>query len=104
MGSPLKTAPSQHKMADRFPSLEEFDSGAQTEAQGSSGFEGDDFLSREKALWATMQTSSLRAMITRRMLRMEMMICWEVVEEAAVMRRSLSSRARSLRLIHRMRA
>ncbi|EKD17545.1 uncharacterized protein L3040_006663 [Drepanopeziza brunnea f. sp. 'multigermtubi'] len=37
-------------MADRFPSLEEFDSGAQTEAQGSSGFEGDDFLSREKAL------------------------------------------------------
>ncbi|KAK0127346.1 hypothetical protein ONS96_006895 [Cadophora gregata f. sp. sojae] len=37
-------------MADRFPSLEEFDSGAQTVAQGSSGFEGDDFLSREKAL------------------------------------------------------
>ncbi|CZT48703.1 probable CLC1 Clathrin light chain [Rhynchosporium secalis] len=37
-------------MADRFPSLEEFDSGAQTEAQGSSGFEGNDFLSREKAL------------------------------------------------------
>ncbi|KAL2064333.1 hypothetical protein VTL71DRAFT_4827 [Oculimacula yallundae] len=37
-------------MADRFPSLEEFDSGAQTETQGSSGFEGDDFLSREKAL------------------------------------------------------
>ncbi|KAK2624624.1 hypothetical protein QTJ16_005817 [Diplocarpon rosae] len=38
-------------MADRFPSLEEFDSGAQTEAPGSSGFEsGNDFLSREKAL------------------------------------------------------
>ncbi|CZS93286.1 probable CLC1 Clathrin light chain [Rhynchosporium agropyri] len=37
-------------MANRFPSLEEFDSGAQTEAQGSSGFEGNDFLSREKAL------------------------------------------------------
>lgn len=58
-------------MADRFPSLEEFDSGgtslpptillhptapiltyipAQTEAQGSSGFENNDFLSREKAL------------------------------------------------------
>jgi len=40
-------------MADRFPSLEEFDSGAQTQAQGSSGFESadaDDFLTREKAL------------------------------------------------------
>lgn len=40
-------------MADRFPSLEEFDSGAQTEAHGDSGFDapaGDDFLSREKAL------------------------------------------------------
>ncbi|CAL3970760.1 hypothetical protein PZA11_007194 [Diplocarpon coronariae] len=38
-------------MADRFPSLEEFDSGAQTEAPASSGFEGgNDFLSREKAL------------------------------------------------------
>jgi len=35
-------------MADRFPSLEEFDSGAQTEAQGD--ILGDDFLSREKAL------------------------------------------------------
>jgi len=40
-------------MADRFPSLEEFDSGAQTETKGDSGFEtagADDFLSREKAL------------------------------------------------------
>ncbi|PSS28185.1 hypothetical protein M430DRAFT_24543 [Amorphotheca resinae ATCC 22711] len=40
-------------MADRFPSLEEFDSGAQTEAKEDSGFEpagADDFLSREKAL------------------------------------------------------
>jgi len=40
-------------MADRFPSLEEFDSGAQTEPSGDSGFEtagADDFLSREKAL------------------------------------------------------
>jgi len=40
-------------MADRFPSLEEFDSGAQTQAQPSSGFESadtSDFLSREKAL------------------------------------------------------
>jgi len=38
-------------MADRFPSLEDFDSGAQT-TQGDSTFEGgaDDFLSREKAL------------------------------------------------------
>ncbi|RDW59773.1 clathrin light chain [Coleophoma crateriformis] len=36
-------------MADRFPSLEEFDSGAQTEAQGD-GISGDDFLTREKAL------------------------------------------------------
>ncbi|KUJ19490.1 uncharacterized protein LY89DRAFT_683312 [Mollisia scopiformis] len=36
-------------MADRFPSLEEFDSGAQTEAQGDD-LMGDDFLSREKAL------------------------------------------------------
>ncbi|ESZ89819.1 putative Clathrin light chain [Sclerotinia borealis F-4128] len=37
-------------MADRFPSLEDFDSSAQT--QGDSTFEGgsDDFLSREKAL------------------------------------------------------
>ncbi|TAQ90907.1 hypothetical protein B7494_g750 [Chlorociboria aeruginascens] len=39
-------------MADRFPSLEEFDSGAQTEPQGGAAFEsaGDDFLIREKAL------------------------------------------------------
>jgi hypothetical protein len=42
-------------MADRFPSLEEFDSGAQTETQGDSSFDsttaaGDDFLTREKAL------------------------------------------------------
>ncbi|KAG9237015.1 putative clathrin light chain [Amylocarpus encephaloides] len=40
-------------MADRFPSLEEFDSGAQSSPQGTPGFEtagGDDFLSREKAL------------------------------------------------------
>ncbi|CAG8980071.1 hypothetical protein HYALB_00013601 [Hymenoscyphus albidus] len=40
-------------MADRFPSLEEFDSGAQSTAQDTPGFEssgGDDFLSREKAL------------------------------------------------------
>jgi len=44
-------------MADRFPSLEEFDSGGQTEAKGESpGFDldftsstGDDFLTREKA-------------------------------------------------------
>ncbi|KAJ8068023.1 hypothetical protein OCU04_003600 [Sclerotinia nivalis] len=38
-------------MADRFPSLEDFDSSAQT-TQGDSTFEGgaDDFLSREKAL------------------------------------------------------
>jgi len=43
-------------MADRFPSLEEFDSGAQTETQGDSNFDldptsttGDDFLSRERA-------------------------------------------------------
>jgi len=38
-------------MADRFPSLEDFDSGAPT--KGDSGFEtagADDFLSREKAL------------------------------------------------------
>lgn len=43
-------------MAERFPSLEEFDSGAQTEPKGDSGFDldftsptgGDDFLSREK--------------------------------------------------------
>jgi len=40
-------------MADRFPSLEEFDSGTATEPKGDSGFEtaaADDFLSREKAL------------------------------------------------------
>jgi len=40
-------------MADRFPSLEEFDSGAQTETKGDSGFETadvGDFLSLEKAL------------------------------------------------------
>jgi len=40
-------------MADRFPSLEDFDSGAQTQSKGDSGFEAagaDDFLSREKAL------------------------------------------------------
>ncbi|KAM3081127.1 Clathrin light chain [Clarireedia jacksonii] len=39
-------------MADRFPSLEEFDSGAQTEAQGDANFDAgaDDFLSREKAI------------------------------------------------------
>ncbi|KAL3424886.1 clathrin light chain [Phlyctema vagabunda] len=36
-------------MADRFPSLEEFDSGAQTETQGD-GIGADDFLTREKAL------------------------------------------------------
>ncbi|EHL01982.1 hypothetical protein GLAREA_04773 [Glarea lozoyensis ATCC 20868] len=40
-------------MADRFPSLEEFDSGAQQSPSGTPAFEsagGDDFLSREKAL------------------------------------------------------
>jgi len=40
-------------MADRFPSLEEFDSGAQTETHGDADFDGpagDDFLTREKAL------------------------------------------------------
>jgi len=43
-------------MADRFPSLEEFDSGAQTETKGDAGIDldptsisGDDFLSRERA-------------------------------------------------------
>ncbi|TVY64308.1 hypothetical protein LSUE1_G007004 [Lachnellula suecica] len=35
-------------MADRFPSLEDFDSGAQPSGPGTSG--GDDFLAREKAL------------------------------------------------------
>ncbi|KAG0647630.1 Clathrin light chain [Hyphodiscus hymeniophilus] len=40
-------------MADRFPSLEDFDAGASTEPKGESSFEtagADDFLSREKAL------------------------------------------------------
>ncbi|ELR08913.1 hypothetical protein VC83_05855 [Pseudogymnoascus destructans] len=42
-------------MADRFPSLEEFDSGAQTERKGEANFDvsspaGDDFLSRERAV------------------------------------------------------
>ncbi|OBT45783.1 hypothetical protein VE00_03870 [Pseudogymnoascus sp. WSF 3629] len=42
-------------MADRFPSLEEFDSGAQTESKGEANFDvsspaGDDFLSRERAV------------------------------------------------------
>ncbi|TVY25580.1 Clathrin light chain [Lachnellula hyalina] len=37
-------------MADRFPSLEDFDSGAQTQESGTPGTGGDDFLAREKAL------------------------------------------------------
>ncbi|KAF4582945.1 clathrin light chain [Ophiocordyceps camponoti-floridani] len=38
-------------MADRFPSLEEFDSGAQTEIKDSTGdITADDFLAREKAV------------------------------------------------------
>ncbi|OTB05261.1 hypothetical protein M426DRAFT_57174 [Hypoxylon sp. CI-4A] len=36
-------------MADRFPSLDDFDSGAQTEIQ-DVGSSGDDFLARERAL------------------------------------------------------
>ncbi|KAF3760187.1 hypothetical protein M406DRAFT_85703 [Cryphonectria parasitica EP155] len=38
-------------MADRFPSLEDFDSGAQTDIQNTSGDpSADDFLAREKAI------------------------------------------------------
>ncbi|TVY45159.1 Clathrin light chain [Lachnellula occidentalis] len=37
-------------MADRFPSLEDFDSGAQTQQSDTPGSGGDDFLAREKAL------------------------------------------------------
>ncbi|PHH70441.1 hypothetical protein CDD83_5437 [Cordyceps sp. RAO-2017] len=37
-------------MADRFPSLEEFDSGAQTDIKDSLDLSGDDFLAREKAV------------------------------------------------------
>ncbi|KAJ9142766.1 Clathrin light chain [Pleurostoma richardsiae] len=38
-------------MADRFPSLEDFDSGAQTEIQDANGEpSADDFLAREKAI------------------------------------------------------
>ncbi|TVY21045.1 Clathrin light chain [Lachnellula arida] len=37
-------------MADRFPSLEDFDSGAQTQQSETPGSGGDDFLAREKAL------------------------------------------------------
>ncbi|ATY66459.1 clathrin light chain [Cordyceps militaris CM01] len=37
-------------MADRFPSLDDFDSGAQTEVKDTSGSDEQDFLAREKAL------------------------------------------------------
>ena len=37
-------------MADRFPSLDEFDSGAQTEIKDLETHSADDFLAREKAL------------------------------------------------------
>lgn len=37
-------------MADRFPSLEDFDSGAQTEIQDAGDASTDDFLARERAL------------------------------------------------------
>lgn len=38
-------------MADRFPSLEDFDSGAQTDIRGTTGEpSADDFLAREKAI------------------------------------------------------
>ncbi|KAF6836115.1 clathrin light chain [Colletotrichum musicola] len=37
-------------MADRFPSLEDFDAGAQTDVKDTDGPSTDDFLAREKAL------------------------------------------------------